>query len=74
MITLGGGVLGAVAAKLLIEGTHFNAMGFLPPMTVRWSTVGTGVAIAVVIGAVSGLIPAWQAARLRIVQALRPAE
>jgi putative ABC transport system permease protein len=74
VITLGGGVLGAVAAKLLIEGTHFNAMGFLPPMTVRWSTVGTGVAIAVVIGAVSGLIPAWQAARLRIVQALRPAE
>ena len=44
VITLGGGVLGAIAAKLLIEGTHFNAMGFLPPMTVRWSTVGTGVA------------------------------
>jgi ABC-type antimicrobial peptide transport system permease subunit len=49
-------------------------MGFLPPMTVAWSTVGTGIAIAVLIGAVSGLIPAWQASRLRIVQALRPAE
>ena len=49
-------------------------MGFLPPMTVRWSTVTAGVGMAVLIGAVSGLIPAWQASRLRIVQALRPAE
>jgi putative ABC transport system permease protein len=74
VITLGGGALGALGAKLLIEGTHFNAMGFLPPMTVRWSTVTAGIAVAVLIGAVSGLIPAWQASRLRIVQALRPAE
>ena len=74
VITLGGGALGALSAKLLIEGSHFNAMGFLPPMTVRWSTVTAGVGMAVLIGAVSGLIPAWQASRLRIVQALRPAE
>ena len=74
VITLGGGALGALGAKLLIEGSHFNAMGFLPPMTVRWSTVTTGIGIAVLIGAVSGLIPALQASRLRIVQALRPAE
>jgi len=71
VITLGGGALGALAAKLLIEGSHFNAMGFLPPMTVRWATVAAGVAVAVLLGAVSGLIPAWQAARLRIVDALR---
>jgi putative ABC transport system permease protein len=74
VITFGGGALGALAAKFLIEGSHFNAMGFLPPMTVRWSTVAAGVGMAVLIGAVSGLIPAWQASRLRIVQALRPAE
>ncbi len=74
VITLGGGALGALAAKLLIEGSHFNAMGFLPPMTVRWSTVAAGVAVAVLLGAVSGLIPAWRASRLRIVEALRPAE
>jgi len=74
VITLGGGALGALSAKFLIEGSHFNAMGFLPPMTVRWSTVAAGIGMAVLIGAVSGLIPAWQASRLRIVQALRPAE
>jgi hypothetical protein len=42
-------------------------------MTVRWSPVGTGVAIAVVIGAVAA-DPGVAASRLRVVQALRPAE
>jgi putative ABC transport system permease protein len=71
IITLGGGLLGAFLAKFLIEGSGFNFGGFLPPMSVYWGTVVTGVAIAVVIGAVSGLIPAWQASRLKIVDALR---
>jgi len=71
IITFGGGLIGSLLAKFLIETTEFNAGGMLPPMTVAWSTVATGTAIAVLIGAVSGLIPAWQASRLRIVQALR---
>jgi ABC-type lipoprotein release transport system permease subunit len=40
-------------------------------MSVYWSTVATGIALAALMGAVSGLIPAWQAARLPIVTALR---
>lgn len=71
VITLGGGAAGALLAKFLIEGSDFNMGGFLPPMSVYWSTVVTGIAIALLMGAVSGLIPAWQAARLRIVDALR---
>lgn len=71
VITLGGGLAGALLAKWVIEGTEFNAMGFLPPMTVSWATVAVGVGLALVMGAVSGLIPAWQASRLRIVDALR---
>jgi putative ABC transport system permease protein len=71
VITLGGGVLGALAAKFVIEGSGFNAGGMLPPMSVHWNTVAAGIAIAVGIGAVSGLLPAWQASRLRIVDALR---
>jgi putative ABC transport system permease protein len=74
VITLGGGVLGAFLAKFLIEWSGFNFGGFLPPMTVYWSTVVTGIGIAFLMGAVSGLIPAWQASRLRIVQALRPGD
>jgi putative ABC transport system permease protein len=71
IITLGGGILGALGAKFLIEGTQFNAGGFLPPMTVNWSTVVIGIGIALLMGATSGIIPAWRAARLRIVDALR---
>lgn len=71
VITLGGGALGALGAKWVIDATRFNAGGMLPPMSVHWSTVQLGIAVAVAIGAVSGLIPAWQAARLRIVDALR---
>ena len=70
-ITLGGGLLGSLLAKLSIDASHFNGGGALPPMTVHWSTVWVGIAVAFTIGAVSGLIPAWQASRLRIVDALR---
>jgi putative ABC transport system permease protein len=74
IITLGGGVAGALLAKWAIEGSGFNAGGFLPPMTVNWSTVVFGLGIAVLMGATSGLVPAWQASRLKIVDALRRVE
>jgi putative ABC transport system permease protein len=74
IITLGGGALGALAAKFAIEGSRFNAGGLLPPMTVSWATVATGIGIAVLMGATSGIIPAWQTSRRRIVDALRRVE
>jgi putative ABC transport system permease protein len=74
IITLGGGVVGALLAKWMIEGSGFNAGGLLPPMTVSWTTVTIGLAIAVLMGASSGLIPAYQASRLKIVDALRRVE
>jgi len=43
----------------------------LPPMRVEWSTVYWGIVVAVLLGAVSGILPAWQAMKLRIVDALR---
>jgi putative ABC transport system permease protein len=74
VITLGGGFLGALLAKVVIEGSKFNAGGLLPPMVVSWATVVTGVGIAVLMGATSGIIPALQASRLKIVDALRRVE
>jgi putative ABC transport system permease protein len=68
-ISLLGGLIGALGAKRIVTG--FNMGGMLPPMTVRWSTVWTGIAVALLVGAISGWIPAWQASRLRIVNALR---
>ena len=74
IITLGGGLLGAFGARALVPLAGGITGTFLPPMTVYWTTVILGVAIALVIGAVSGLVPAMQASRLRIVDALRRVE
>jgi len=70
VITLLGGVPGALLARVLVTGLN---LGVLPPMTVATSTVLEGIAIAVGLGLLSGIVPAWQAARLRIVNALRRA-
>jgi putative ABC transport system permease protein len=67
LITMVGGIVGALLAKS-VTGVQ---TGFLPPLTVEWSTIATGIAIAVGIGAVSGLIPAITASRMKIVDALR---
>ena len=68
ILTTGGGIAGALLAKFGLQG---RPLAFLPSMTIIWTTVGTAIAIAVLLGAVSGFIPAWQASRLRIVDALR---
>lgn len=68
IITTGGGLVGALLAKFGLEG---KPLAFIPQMVIRWETVFSAIAIAVVLGAVSGFIPAWQASRLRIVDALR---
>jgi putative ABC transport system permease protein len=70
VITLGGGLAGALLAKFLLEGS--SPFGWLlPAMSVYWKTVALGVGVALLVGAVSGLVPALQASRLRIVDAIR---
>jgi putative ABC transport system permease protein len=67
-------VLGALAAKGFIEWSGFTAGGLLPGMSVHWATVAAGIGISLGLGAISGLVPAVQASRLRIVDALRRVE
>ena len=69
VITLGGGLVGALLAKFLVQKSTLIMV--LPPMRVDWPTVFWGIGIAVLLGAVSGILPAWQAMKLRIVDALR---
>lgn len=71
VITVGGGLLGVGGAKVLFDVTEFQGAGFLPGFHVRWSTAVIGLAMAVVLGVVSGFVPAWRAARLPVVQTLR---
>jgi putative ABC transport system permease protein len=69
LITLVGGAAGAFLAKFAIDGRL--RLPFFPPMSVHWDTVVAGLLLAAFMGAASGLVPAMQASRLRIVDALR---
>lgn len=70
-ISLLGGALGIFGAKLLFAATHFDAGGALEGFTVKGTTLILGLAISLGLGLLSGLVPAWQASRISVVQALR---
>jgi len=70
VITLAGGIPGALVAKYALEKSGFSLPAF-PPLFVHWDTVALGIGVAALMGAVSGFVPAWQASRLKIVDALR---
>jgi putative ABC transport system permease protein len=74
VITLIGAALGLGGAKLLYKATNFNAGGFLPGFDVTTSTLVLGLSVALLLMLASGLVPAVQAARLPVVQALRRVE
>jgi putative ABC transport system permease protein len=69
-LTLTAGLAGSLLAKLQLEKAGLPIPGF-STMIVHWQTVGLGLGLAVLMGLVSGILPAWQASRLRIVDALR---
>lgn len=69
IITTCAGLAGALAAKFLL--VRIPNVPIFNSLTITWSTVALAIAIAVGLGVVSGFIPAWQASRLRIVDALR---
>jgi putative ABC transport system permease protein len=70
VLTLSAGLAGSLLAKLILESAGLPLPGF-STMVVHWDTVATGLGLAVLMGLVSGIFPAWQASRLRIVDALR---
>jgi putative ABC transport system permease protein len=74
LITLLGAFVGLGFAKLLYRATNFNALGFLPGFDVNNGTLALGGVIALFLMIASGLAPAWRAAQLPVVQALRNVE
>ena len=70
LLTLVGGGSGLALTAWL---THAYDLGgsMLPSLYLPWSMVGVGVALLVVMGFFAGAIPAYQASRLKIVDALR---
>jgi putative ABC transport system permease protein len=74
VISLTGAAIGLTAAVLLPVVTGFRGGGMLPGFHVTPATVLIGLTVAVLLTVASGLAPAWQAARLPVVQALRKVE
>jgi putative ABC transport system permease protein len=74
VISLSGSVLGLGAAMLLPAVTGFGSGGFLPGYAVKPGTLVVGAGVALLLTVASGIVPAWSAARLPVVQALRRIE
>jgi putative ABC transport system permease protein len=72
-LSLGGGVLGILVAIPLIAGmTHqFLGLGIPLDMKVKLPTAALALFVSVLLGVVSGYIPAYRASRMNIVDALR---
>jgi putative ABC transport system permease protein len=71
MISVVGGLVGAILARLFVNPSFFPAGGFIPEITVSNTNVAIGVGLGAVIGIIAGFIPATMASRLRIAEALR---
>ena len=71
VISLLGLALGLGGAMAVFNLMQFDAGGFVPGLLVTPRTAAFAAMIAVLIGLVSGLVPAIQSARLRVVDALR---
>ncbi len=71
LIALVGGLLGLRLALLAIPVLGAALNGLLPTLVLSTSILLLGLATAVVVGAVSGLLPGIGAMRMRVVNALR---
>lgn len=73
VLTLAGGLSGAIGAKLFVHLIDLDILVLvgLSLFYVPWSSVLFGVAVSVLVGIVSAVVPASRAAQLRVVDGLR---
>ncbi|MGH7199452.1 MAG: ABC transporter permease, partial [Planctomycetaceae bacterium] len=72
MCVLGGALgTGAALAVLAWSGLAVGAEGVAVAFRPSWQLAATGLVVSLSVGAVAGLVPAWQAARTPVLQALR---
>jgi putative ABC transport system permease protein len=69
-ITMIAGTVGLFAARMVFAGDN-PVDQFFPGFGVQGSTIVLGLGIALILGVVSGAVPAWQSARLSVVDAFR---
>jgi len=71
VIALIGGLLGLGLAIIAIPVVGAGLNGLLPSLVLSVSVLSSGLAVALLVGAASGLLPGLGAMRLRVVNALR---
>jgi putative ABC transport system permease protein len=73
VIALAGGLVGVIGARLLFTYSDLTISGIpgFNAFYIPWSTVTFGLAVAVAIGLASGIVPAWRAAQVSVVEGLR---
>ena len=73
LVTAIGGVIGALGAKFLFDVVDLSAItgGALPFFFVPWNTALIGLGASLLIGFLSGVVPAVNAARVSVVNGLR---
>lgn len=71
LMAIPGAVLGAIAAWALFNGYHISPEGIAFDLTVTPRLVVIGIAWALLMGLLGGLMPAWRSARVPVADALR---
>ena len=70
-IALFGGLLGLLGALIVVPALGKALAGLLPSIVLAPSMLVSGLALAIIVGFASGVIPGVSAMRLRVVNALR---
>ena len=70
LLSLIGGLIGLGLATLMINGVAAAAAAFLPGLSMPNDVLMVGIGLAVFLGLVTGLVPAINAQRVKIVTAL----
>lgn len=73
LIAVAGGLLGSLGAKYLLGAVDFQALtaGFIQAFDMKWTTIMLSAAISLVVAFGSTFVPAWNASRLQIADAVR---
>ena len=68
-----GGLVGAIGSKVLFDVVDLSkfAGGLLPFFYIPWITAVVGLVASLLIGFVSGIVPAFMASRLSVINGLR---
>ena len=66
-----GGILGLMLAKFIITGAAVEFAATLPGLGMSWKIMGMGLLLVILLGFITGAVPAIQGLRLNIISALR---